>query len=138
VKSHEQILATLDTASKNRGLLFDAELVPYCGKVFRVRTKIERFVDEKTGVMRMMKTPAFILDGVWCRSQYSNKKMFCPRSIYSWWREIWLERVDEAPLSTEETGLLMPCALAGPGLLSPSETTAAQQPAASLGADQKA
>jgi hypothetical protein len=21
--------------------------------------------------------------------------MFCPRAIYSWWREIWLERVVE-------------------------------------------
>jgi hypothetical protein len=21
--------------------------------------------------------------------------MFCPRGIYSWWREVWLERVEE-------------------------------------------
>ena len=97
VKPYEQILATLDTDGKNRGLSFDGELVPYCGKMFRVKTMIERFVDEKTGVMRTLKTPAFILDGVWCRSHYSNKKMFCPRSIYSWWRETWLERVNDEP-----------------------------------------
>jgi hypothetical protein len=35
VKSYEEILATLDTAGSNRGLSFDAELVPYCGKVSR-------------------------------------------------------------------------------------------------------
>ncbi|MBR0874902.1 hypothetical protein JQ633_31410 [Bradyrhizobium tropiciagri] len=97
VRPLEQILATLDTAGNNRGMHFDAELVPYCGKVFRVRTVVERFVDEKTGVMRTMKTPAVILEGVWCRSHYSSSKMFCPRSIYSWWREIWLERVIETP-----------------------------------------
>jgi len=97
VKSLEQILATLDTANKNRGLLFDVELVPYCGKVCRVKAVIERFVDERTGVLRTLKTPAIILDGVWCLSHYTSRKMFCPRSIYSWWREIWLERIDGAP-----------------------------------------
>ena len=97
VKSLQQILATLDTNNKNRGLLFDVELVPYCGKVCRVKTVIERFVDEKTGEMRTLKTPAIILDGVWCRSHYTARKMFCPRSIYSWWREIWLERISEEP-----------------------------------------
>jgi hypothetical protein len=97
VKPLKQILATLDTANKSRGLLFDVELVPYCGKVFRVKTAIERFVDEKTGEIRTLKTPAFILDGVWCRSRYTFHKMFCPRSIYSWWREIWLERISEEP-----------------------------------------
>src|SRR5436190_1333915 len=63
VKSYQYILSTLDTKGKNRGLHFDAELVPYCGKIFRVRTRIERFVDENTGVMRTLKTPAVILDG---------------------------------------------------------------------------
>jgi hypothetical protein len=94
VKSYREILATLDTASKNRGMLFDAELVPYCGGTYRVRTRVERFIDEKTGRMISLKTPAVILEDVWCRSRYSNCRMFCPRAIYSWWREIWLQRVD--------------------------------------------
>jgi hypothetical protein len=40
-----------------------------------------------------LKTPAVILDDVFCLARYSNHRMFCPRSIFSWWREIWLERV---------------------------------------------
>jgi hypothetical protein len=40
-----------------------------------------------------MKTPAVILEGAFCRSRYSNHRMFCPRSIFAWWREVWLERV---------------------------------------------
>jgi hypothetical protein len=103
VKSMEEILATLDTAGKNRGLHFDAEMVPYCGKVFRVKTSVDRFVDEKSGVMRTLKTPAFILDNVWCRSRYSSAKMYCPRAIHCWWRAIWLERVDKQPLDAKET-----------------------------------
>ena len=93
IKNHEEILATLDTRLSNRGMAFDAELVPFCGKVFRVATTVERFVDEKTGRMRRMKTPAVILDGVVCKALYSGRRMFCSRAIHLWWREIWLERV---------------------------------------------
>ena len=95
VKRYEEILATLDTTGFNRGLRFDAELVPYCGKVYRVRTRVEKFINEKTGKMQHLKTPAVILEGVYCRSHYSGQRIFCPRSIYSWWREIWLERVHD-------------------------------------------
>ena len=95
VKSHKEILATIDKNFFNRGLAFDAELVPNCGKVFRVQARVSKFIDEKTGKMKTLKTPAVILQGVWCESRYSNCKMFCPRAIYSWWREIWLERVPQ-------------------------------------------
>jgi hypothetical protein len=97
LKSYKEILATVDDNNLNRGLAFDAELVPYCGGVYRVRARINNFIDEKTGKMRSLKTPAVILEGVWCRSRYSNCKMFCPRSIYSWWREVWLQRIPEGP-----------------------------------------
>jgi hypothetical protein len=42
-----------------------------------------------------MKTPAVILDGVYCQSRYSENRLFCPRAIFAWWREVWLERVPE-------------------------------------------
>jgi hypothetical protein len=113
VKSHEEIRATLDTRSYNRGLYFDAELVPYCGKVFRVGACVERFVDERSGRMRWMKTPAVILDGVVCKSLYSGRRMFCPRAIHLWCREIWLERVSveasvQAPQPTPAAGCATP------------------------------
>jgi hypothetical protein len=95
VKSYEEILATLNSSNSHRGLFFDAELVPYCGGTYRVRARVSKFIDEKTGKMRLMKTPAVMLENVWCRSRYSNHRMFCPRSIYSWWREEWLDRVED-------------------------------------------
>jgi hypothetical protein len=97
VKSYKEIRTTVDGHNMNRGLAFDAELVPYCGGIYRVKTRVNNFIDEKTGKMRSLKTPAVMLEGVWCRSRYSNCKMFCPRSIYSWWREVWLERIPESP-----------------------------------------
>ncbi len=99
VKSYEEILATLDTSLSNRGLKFDAELVPFCGKVFRVSTCVEQFVDEGSGKLRRMKTPAVILEGASCKALYSGQRMFCPRSIHLWWREIWLEQVSIAACS---------------------------------------
>jgi hypothetical protein len=97
VKPLNEILATLDAAGSNRGLNFDAELVPYCGKTYRVKTRVEKFVDERTGKMRHLRTPAVMLEGAYCKSRYCGQRLFCPRSIHSWWREIWLERISEAP-----------------------------------------
>jgi hypothetical protein len=93
VKSHGEILATLNTESKNRGLYFDAECVPYCGGIYQVRNRVNKFIDEKTGKLITLKNGSVILEEVWCQSRYSNCRMFCPRSIYPWWREIWLERI---------------------------------------------
>jgi hypothetical protein len=94
VKSYEEILATLDQSSKNRGLYFDAEMVPYCNRTFRVLKRVNRIIDEPSGRMQEFKTPCIVLEGVVCEARYSECRLFCPRAIYSYWREIWLERVD--------------------------------------------
>lgn len=93
VKSYQDILATLDTENKNRGLYFDAEAVPFCGGTYRVLKRVSKIVDEKSGKLVNLKNDAIILDGVYCQARYSDCRMFCPRGIYSYWREGWLERV---------------------------------------------
>jgi hypothetical protein len=95
IRSFKEILTTIDKQNQNRGMGFDAEMVPFCGKVFRVRTRVEKFVDERTGYVRRMKTPAVILEGVYCQSRYSENRVFCPRRIFAWWREVWLEKVPQ-------------------------------------------
>ncbi|MET3522360.1 hypothetical protein [Mesorhizobium abyssinicae] len=92
VKSYEEILETLDTDNKSVGLTFDAEMVPYCGHTFRVRSRVTTFVNEKTGLINKLRGPAVILEKVWCNSRYSDCRMQCPRAVYPWWREVWLER----------------------------------------------
>jgi hypothetical protein len=78
---------------------FDAELVPYCGGTYKVLRRVTRILNEKTGAMHEMKTPCIILDSVVCQARYSECRLFCPRGVYPYWREIWLERV-EAPSAT--------------------------------------
>jgi hypothetical protein len=96
VKSHQEILQTVNTENRNRGLRFDAEMVPYCGQTYRVRSRVERLIDEKTGRMVQLPNDCIILDGVVCQSRFSAKRLFCPRAIFPYWREIWLKKVDDA------------------------------------------
>lgn len=93
VKSAREIFETLDPNRNNRGLSFDAEMLKYCGRQARVLRRVERIVDEKTGVMLEFKNPCIVLENVTCDGDYHQ---YCPRSIYPYWREIWLRRIDVA------------------------------------------
>ena len=94
VKLQEEILQTVDERKRNRGLSFDPEMVPYCGSRRKVLARVERIIDEKTGKMIPLSADCIILENVVCQSRYSNKRLFCPRSLYPFWREIWLKRVE--------------------------------------------
>jgi hypothetical protein len=94
VKSHKEILNTIDADNKNRGMHWDAELVPYCGGTFKVMKRVSRLIVERTGKMLEMKNPCIVLDSVVCQARYSHCRMFCPKSMYPYWREAWLERVE--------------------------------------------
>jgi hypothetical protein len=102
IRRYDDILATLDSNNKNRGMRFDPEMVPYCGKEYTVRHRVDRIIHETTGRMIEIKSPSVILDGVVCRSEMSSCRLFCPRAIPSYWREVWLERVGS---STAESAL---------------------------------
>ena len=90
VKSKEAIVATLDINNRNRGMTFDAEMLKYCGRQARVLRRVNRIIDEPTGKMMELRNPCIILEEVICTSDYHR---LCPRGIYPYWREIWLERV---------------------------------------------
>jgi hypothetical protein len=92
VKSRQEIVATLNPASRNRGLSFDAEMLRYCGTRARVLRRVERIVDERDGHMVELPGGCIILEGVTCVGDYNQ---YCPRAIYPYWREIWLHRVDD-------------------------------------------
>ncbi len=94
ITDREAIVSTLNTRNHNRGLSFDVEMVNFCGGTFRVLSRVERIIDEKTGRMIHFGNPNVVLEGVTCQAYYKNKG--CPRSIYPFWREIWLKRVEDA------------------------------------------
>jgi len=104
VKAYEEILKTLNKKNKNRGLYFGSEMVPYCGSVRRVRARVERIIDERTGKMIQLPGECLILEGAICGSRHSEKRLFCPRGIFPYWREIWLTRVEDRAGSQEKPG----------------------------------
>jgi hypothetical protein len=89
VKSVEEIRATLDAEQKNRGLYFDQEMTPHCGHTFQVRTRVTRIINEKTGKLINIPGGCVILEGGYCTGRYHKA---CPREIYQYWRELWVER----------------------------------------------
>src|SRR5262249_29856131 len=97
VRSNSAIVSTLNKAGNNRGMWFGDEMVPYCGGTYRVMQRVDRIINEVTGEMMQMKSPCITLEGVVCNSVYSSSRLFCPRAITPYWREIWLERVDGRP-----------------------------------------
>ncbi len=93
VKTQDEILLTVNRHNRNRGLSFDAEMVGYCGGQFRVLRRVDKVINEKTGKMIKIQNDCIILEGVTCKGQYSNKRLFCPRDSYHFLREIWLKRI---------------------------------------------
>ena len=95
VKPYEEILTTLDCNYRNRGLYFDAEMVPFTEREYEVERRQKQIIDERTGKMVRFKTDAIVLKDVVCEARYAICRRFCPRAIYPYWREIWLERASE-------------------------------------------
>lgn len=96
IKDYQEILETLDDEWKNRGLYFDAEMVPYTNGTYKVLKRVNRIIDEKTGKMLHFKSECLILDEVVCQARYAKCRKLCPRAYYMYWREIWVEKVDGA------------------------------------------
>lgn len=98
----DQIARTIEANGKNKGLWFDREMIPYCGQTTRVRTKVERFIDEGSGRLVELSSDCYILDDVVCQGDRSEGRWFCPRAIYPWWREAWLRPVEQSPNSSSD------------------------------------
>jgi hypothetical protein len=101
IKSYEKILGTLNTNNQNQGLSFDAEMVPYCGTVRRVLTRVERIIDDRSQKMIHIPSDCLLLEGTVCQSKYGDERLFCPRTASAYWREIWVERVGDSGVPVE-------------------------------------
>jgi len=104
VKSSNEILATLDEFLVNRGMSFHPEMMPYCGKTFRVSQRLHRLIDEKTGQLKELKNSCLVLEGADCNGT-CTRPLNCPRACPPYWREIWLERVNANASQNEAASL---------------------------------
>jgi hypothetical protein len=89
VRSAKEILATLDSKGKLRGLTFTPEMVKFCGREFKVYKKLNRIILEATGELRQIKSPTVLLESVFCDGKAHGE---CDRSCFCFWREEWLTR----------------------------------------------
>jgi hypothetical protein len=104
VKTREEIAATLTPDSKDRGMWFDREMLPYCGGTYQIRKRVERIIYDRTSRMiEFKKHDCLILEGVVCSGDLSLHRYLCPRHCYPYWRESWLRRINgEAPSQSSE------------------------------------
>jgi hypothetical protein len=78
VKAFDEIRSTLNREARNRRLLFGQEMVPHCGQVFRVHSRVSRIIDGKTGQMLHFGNDSIILENVICRGRHNAGLSFCP------------------------------------------------------------
>lgn len=90
VRSLNEIRATLDAGSRNRGLAFMDEMADYADTCHQVETVLDRIILEQSGRMITLENTV-ILKGATCRNYLCNYN--CPRNNLFYWREAWLEPV---------------------------------------------
>jgi hypothetical protein len=90
IKSRQEISETLDRRGKNAGLAFRPVMVPYCGGEYRVVRRVNRIISPGSGKMLRLGGNCVILEGVVCTG---DVRRFCPRMVYTYWRDIWLTKV---------------------------------------------
>ena len=96
VKSTKEISSTLTVNGFNRGMRYDMEMAHYSGGRYKVQMIVDKIINEQTGKMMPMKTPCVQLENVYCRAVCTPMRLGCPRAMNTYWREIWLRRVDGA------------------------------------------
>jgi hypothetical protein len=92
LRSQAEVLATVNTGNRNRGLSWDPEMAAWAGRDYVVEARVERIINEKTGEMMEFGNPCIRLAGVFCQGYYSRNRRLCPRRITPYFREAWLER----------------------------------------------
>ncbi|MFZ2095750.1 MAG: hypothetical protein WAV05_03845 [Anaerolineales bacterium] len=92
VRSLEEIQNTLDLLKELKGCAFLEGMKQYCGTQQRVLKVLERFLDERDYQVKKAKG-IVLLEGVYCQGTAVFGR--CDRSCLTFWREEWLEKIDD-------------------------------------------
>ena len=92
VRAQPEIEATLDRWKELKGCAFLEYMWPYCGTEQRVLQTMTRFLDERDYRVKRCKG-IILLEGVICRGTPVFGR--CDRCCHLFWREEWLEKIDE-------------------------------------------
>jgi len=96
IKSAEEIAASLDADGTLDGLPFMAEMIPFCGRRFRVTRRAEKTCVEYPGVTYRMRefhgNDVVLLDTPRCTGASHDG---CERACIPFWKEEWLRRASD-------------------------------------------
>lgn len=98
VRSLGEILSTLDANAQCEGLPFMPEMIPYCGRTFRVYRRADKTCVEGVGIKQMR--DAVFLEGLRCDGSAHEG---CQRGCLFFWKEAWLKPGPATPPEAETT-----------------------------------
>jgi hypothetical protein len=107
IKSRAEIAQTLDSRGRNRGMGICTEMTRCFGHEAEVGYRVDRFIEESTGLMREIPDSVALKhinnseslgEECLCHGQLGD----CPRGEIMYWREIWLERVGGTQPDSQE------------------------------------
>lgn len=97
VKSRDEIQRSLNRWNQLKKCSFMEEMWRYCGTTQRVLKKVDKFLDERD--YRLKKCSGlYTLEGVLCHGTIDFGE--CDRSCFFFWREEWLEIIEESRQQT--------------------------------------
>jgi len=92
VRSVEEIRSTLDRFKEHKGCAFLEYMWQYCGTTQRVLKPVERFLDERDYKVKKARG-IVLLENVICQGTPVFGR--CDRGCHLFWREEWLEKIDQ-------------------------------------------
>jgi hypothetical protein len=92
VRSHEEILSTLDPFKELKGCAFLPSMARYCGTQQRVLRSMRFFMDERDYKLKKARG-VILLENIICNGTATFGE--CDRCCFLFWREEWLEKIME-------------------------------------------
>jgi hypothetical protein len=100
VRSLSEILATLDADAKLEGVPFMPEMVPLCGKTFRVHRRAEKTCVEGLGIRSVQ--DAVFLEGLRCDGSAHSG---CQRGCLFFWKNAWLKPAADETVGSRQSAV---------------------------------
>jgi len=92
IRSADEIQKTLNRWKEYKGSGFMDDMWEYCDTEHRVLKPVKRFVDERDYKVKKLKG-VVLLEGLTCKG--TPILGGCDRNCYYFWREAWLEKIDQ-------------------------------------------
>jgi hypothetical protein len=90
IRSEKEIQSTLGKENKFKGLSVMPEMSKFYGKEYRVFKKLKKMMIESTGELRVIKSPTYLLEGVFCDGEFHQN---CDRTCFLLWKREWLKKL---------------------------------------------